>query len=405
MIRRARTGPGPLAIPLVLALFTALAVSLPASAEDLDVDLRIRGLLDLVAGPNNDAVTLNLMNAGGSPFDPWRGRLFVDATPMEGLDIYTQFHLSDESGVFIYGAYANWAPWRDRDFNVQAGKIPWPIGQFGPRTYSDKNPLVGTPLLYQYHSSLRGEILPPSIDALLSEAGNGQYGVNYVPGPGGWRGMPILYDFCWDFGAAVIGSARPFEYSLAVTNGTPSSANPGRDTNDDKSVMGRVGLAPLAGLRFGVAGSTGAYLPDELDPALPPGETVNRYDQNLVLVDAEYAFSHFEVRGEWAHNEWETPTVGDLALRAWYVEGKYAFPVGAYVAVRYDQIDYDEVQGTPGPARPWDDYVRRIEAGLGYRFARKVLGKVVYQSTTLDPGPVGESRTSDLVAGQLSLGF
>ena len=70
-----------------------------------------------------------------------------------------------------------------------------------------------------------------------------------------------------------------------------------------------------------------------------------------------------------------------------------------------DGLDFEEVQGTTGPARPWDDDVRRIEAGVGYRFARKVIGKLVYQATTLDPGPAGESRTSDLVAAQMSLGF
>lgn len=392
---------------LVLCLALPIAQSTVATAADdeSDFDVHVRGLLDIVAGPNNDAVTLNRLNAGGSAFDPWRGRLFVEGSANDRINIYTQLHLSDESGVFVYGAYAAWTPIAERDLSLQAGKIPWPIGTFGPRTYSNKNPLVGTPLLYQYHTSLRGDVMPADIDALLSEAGQGQYGVNYAPGPGGWRGMPIVYDFCWDFGAALIGSARPFEFSLAVTNGTPSSANAGRDTNGDKSIMGRIGLLPLPGLRLGVSGSTGAYMPDDIEASLPPGTSAERYDQNLLMADLEYAFSRFELRAEGAINTWETPTVGDLTLHGYYVEGKYAFANGAFVAARYDALLFDEVQGTTGPARPWDDDVYRFEGGIGYRFDRHVIAKVVYQKTTLDPRPAGDFRSSELVAAQVSLGF
>jgi hypothetical protein len=34
-----------------------------------------------------------------------------------------------------------------------------------------------------------------------------------------------------------------------------------------------------------------------------------------------------------------------------------------------------------------------------------VIGKVVYQTTKLDPGPAGSSRTESVVGAQLSLGF
>lgn len=389
----------------------ALLLLLPSIARSDDLGLRLRGLLDLVGGPNNDAVKLNTMNAGGSPFDPWRGRLFAEGSPTDRIDAFVQLHLSEESGIFVYGAYAAWTPIAERDLTLQAGKIPWPIGTFGPRTYSDKNPLVGTPLMYQYHTSLSSGGGPigggqADIDALLSEAGQGQYAVDYAPGTGGGRGMPIVYDFCWDFGAALVGSARPLEFSLGVTNGTPSSANAGRDMNGDKSIMGRVGLAPLPGLRFGVSGSTGAYLSDEVEPALPPGRSAEGYDQSLVMFDTEYLAGRLELRGEGVVNTWETPGgAGDLTVRGYYVEGKYAFPVGAFVALRYDQLRFDDIQGTSGPARPWDDDVTRIEGGVGYRFDRHVIAKVVYQNTKLDPGPGGSSRNSDLVAAQVSLGF
>ena len=169
--------------------------------------------------------------------------------------------------------------------------------------------------------------------------------------------------------------------------------------------MGRVGLAPLPGLRFGVSGSTGAYLSDDVEPTLPPGRSAESYDQTLFMADVEYATGRFELRGEGALNTWETPSLGDLTVRGYYVEGKYAFPVGAFVALRFDQLRFDEVQGSTGPARPWDDDVTRLEGGVGYRFDRHVIAKLVYQDNTLDPGAGGDSRSSDLVAAQVSLGF
>lgn len=391
----------------IVAAMTFLAVfsTDPAGAQDDRPEIRIRGLLDLAAAPNNDAVALNQLNAGGTPFDPYRARLFVEGKPSPHFDVFTQLHLSEQSGVLIYGAYATWTPWLDRDLHVQAGKIPNPIGTHPPRTYSDKNPLMGMPLMYQYHTSFRGDIPVPDVDALLSEAGRGQYGVNYMPGDGGWRGMPIVYDFCWDVGIVALGSVRPLEFAVGVTNGTPSSSQPGRDNNGDKSIMGRLGIAPVPSLRLGVSASTGAYVPDALEPALPVGASAERYDQTLFMADAEWTWDRYELRGEAIRNTWETPNLGDLELSGYYVEGKVAFAAGAWLAARYDQLLFDDVTPTVGPARPWDDDVTRFEGGLGYRFDRHVIGKVVYQSTKLDGGPSGSSRTESVVGAQLSLGF
>ena len=391
----------------IVAAMTFLAVltTAPAGAQDDRPEIRIRGLLDLAAAPNNDAVALNQLNAGGTPFDPYRARLFVEGKPNPHFDVFTQLHLSEQSGVFLYGAYATWTPWLDRDLHVQAGKIPNPIGTYPPRTYSDKNPLMGMPLMYQYHTSLRGDFPVPDIDRLLSEAGRGQFGVDYIAGDGGWRGMPIVYDFCWDVGIVALGSVRPLEFAVGVTNGTPSSSQPGRDNNGDKSIMGRVGIAPVPSLRLGVSASTGAYMPDDAENLLPVGASAERYDQTLFMVDAEWTWDRYELRGEGFHNTWETAFAGDLEVTGYYVEGKVGFAAGAWVAARYDQLLFDDVTPLAGPERPWDDDVTRFEGGLGYRFDRHVIGKVVYQSTKLDPGPSGSSRTESVVGAQLVLGF
>ncbi len=100
-------------------------------------------------------------------------RLFANSDLGNGFQVYTQALLSDAAMVRVYGAYVTYTPYPGLDLHVMAGKIPWRIGTYGPRTYSDKKPLIGTPLTYQYHTSLRGDRLVPGADALLSAAGTG----------------------------------------------------------------------------------------------------------------------------------------------------------------------------------------------------------------------------------------
>jgi hypothetical protein len=118
-----------------------------------------------------------------------------------------------------------------------AGKMPWIIGTYGPRTYSDRKPLIGTPLIYQYHTTLRYDAIPPNADALLAVAGRGQYGVQYGGATSKFRGMPVIYDFCWDAGLAVTGSQSGLEYAVGMINGAPGWMVPSQDNNNGKSVQ------------------------------------------------------------------------------------------------------------------------------------------------------------------------
>jgi hypothetical protein len=381
-----------IALTAIATAIAPIGVVPAAQAAEGEETIRFHGLLDLVLAPSTEAAELNLLNAGGSPFDPYRMRLFVEGKPADKFDVFAQFHLSEATGLVVYGAYATWTPDPDRDLHLEAGKIPWPIGTFGPRTYSDKNPLVGTPLLYQHHTSFPWFSPGQTADELLAGAGLRV-------------GRPIIYDFCWDFGVVAVGSVRPLEFSLGMVNGTPSAPNAGRDDNTDKSILGRVGVTPTASTRFGISGSVGSYMQDSAEPFLPAGTSAERYDQVVLMADAEWAQGRFELRGEGVVNRWESPTLGYLTLRGYYVEGKLAFSSGMFVAARWEELVFDEITGTTGPARPWDDDVRRFEGGVGYRIDRHVTAKAVYQVNWMDPGAAGTTRRSEMLAAQLGLGF
>src|SRR5688572_26771643 len=75
------------------------------------------------------------------------------------------------SGNFDYitpfALYARIRPFRDRQFDIQVGRIPPAFGSFARRTYGHDNPLIGAPLSYQYLTSLRADSVPADADELL----------------------------------------------------------------------------------------------------------------------------------------------------------------------------------------------------------------------------------------------
>jgi hypothetical protein len=98
--------------------------------------------------------------------------------------------------------------------------------------------------------------------------------------------------------------------------------------------------------------------------------------------------------------------VGDLEVTSGYVELKYLFPAGLYLAGRFDSEQFGEISDSGGNRRPWDLDVTRYEFGAGYRFDSSVRAKLVYQGTTLESGQAGvANREYGLVAAQLSIGF
>lgn len=398
--RSPRTTPRAWAWPAAAALL-ALA---PLDAQALEgTEIRWRGLLDVALAERGTAYQLNVLTRGDANFDAYGMRLFADGQVGERLQVFGQMVLRDKSGIYVEGAYATFTPDLERDLHVLVGKLPWAIGTYAPRSYSNRNPLVGTPLMYQYHTTLSWYSIPANADALLAEAGSGQHGVGYAFGG---FGMPLVDDSYWDVGVTITGSGRPLEYAAGMVMGTPGWGTTDQDDNSGKSFLGRVGLAPMPSLRIGVSAAYGPYLQDALNPSLPAGKHATDYHQRLGMADLEVLAGHVEVRGEAAFNVWETPTVGDLETAGGYVEAKYSFPFGGYLAGRFDAIRFGEITDSGGARRPWDADVTRYEAGFGFRLNRGSIAKLIYQYNEMAAtAPGGDQTNSSMVAGQLSISF
>jgi len=384
------------------ALVATLALAaVPAAATDFSV----HGLLDVATADRGEAFELNRTTFGNSPFDAFGLRLFADAAAGEKVTVSAELLLDDNRGAQVVGAYVRYRPRPLVDFDLIAGKIPWPIGTFGSRSTSSANPLIGRPLMYQHHTTLLWYMVPPNADALLAVAGSGQSGVNYFGGPGGGVGMPIVDDAFWDVGVIASGSHGPFEGAVGMVNGAPGWASTVEDDNGGKSVLGRLGFSPVPAIRVGISGSHGPYLHDAAGDGLPPGKSVSSLPQDLVMADLELLRGHAECRAEGFVNRWATGTVGDLRVTGYYVEGKYALIAGLYGAARWDQMRFSDLLGTDGLARPWDRDVDRIEAGLGFRPERGLLIKGVYQREWLRGDALHAGDAYNLIGGQLSVSF
>jgi hypothetical protein len=378
-----------------------LALVLLPGVASAGAELKVRGLLDLGLISSVKGDSLNRLTFGDSNFDPYRLRLFLDAqlSPNFELHVQTIFHEGDKQVIRADGAYALWTPWLDRDLSLEAGKIPWPIGTYAPRTYSDKNPLIGTPLMYQYRTSLSWEVPALSVDDQVSRAGTGQFLQDWDH-----HYLPVVDERWWDTGAIVIGSQRPVEYSLGVVQGSPGWPSPGPDNTAGATTLGRLGLVPTPGIRVGVSGADGTWMPAWYAIVLPPGKDLRDYHETTLMVDAELARGPLELRGEGANRRWETIRSGNLDTRTGYVEARWALPQGAWLAARAEALRFGDVTTSAAVTRPWDDGVDRYEAAVGYRVTQDVRVKLAFQRTRRYPF-ASERLQDDLVAGSLSIRF
>jgi hypothetical protein len=92
------------------------------------------------------------------------------------------------------------------------------------------------------------------------------------------------------------------------------------------------------------------------------------------------------LHAEYFVNHYETPLRSDgLGQQSFYVEAVAKLWPGSYAAVRYEEMNFEEV-ASGGQNLSWDQDVRRIEAGVGYNFSRELRLKAVVQTYDLGSG-------------------
>jgi hypothetical protein len=313
----------------------------------------------------------------------------------------------DQGGLFQpLALYARVRPWPARRFDIQAGRIPPTFGAFSRAAYSTANPLIGTPLAYQYLTSLRPDAIPATADELLRMRGRGWLSYYSVGGAAAERGLPIVNTVRWDTGVQVHGVNGIVEWTGAVTTGT--LANPRvDDDNDGRQLAGRVVVRPSAALALGASVARGSFLNRALEGTLPPGRLVEDGVQRAVAIDTDYARGRFVGRAEAMWSRFTLPVRlvarSNTDLDAWSIiaEGRYRVMPGMYVAGRVERLGFGELDTAAGP-EPWEAPVRRVELGAGYSLLRNLTIKASWQHNRRD---IGRLRRDSLGAMQVAYWF
>ena len=378
--------------------FPIAALIFSSATTKAENPLETHLLVDLV-GRNTSAKDFsNLTFHGGSNFDPIKVRLFLEKKISDRAEVFTQFLSNNANAPRLFGGYLRLKsgnPWG----NLEAGLIRAPFGTWGPRTYSDKNPLIGIPLGYSYHTSLTiyDYSLQKNSSELLSNRGQGG-----VPFYGVSPGLPLVYDNCWNFGFSIFGGNGKWEYVAGALAG--SLSNPSIELERSRpQVSGRVGFTPMLGLTVGSSFAYGPYLTNESKSDLPIGAKVSDYSQRIFGLDLNFERGKFIGHSEAMFNRWTHPYVSEpLNVYSGYIEGMYKFATQFFFAARYDRMEFSKIADPAGGESVWDFPLYRIETGLGYRLDRNVTFKLVGQLTRYPGQP---QFNDDILATQISTSF
>jgi hypothetical protein len=293
-----------------------------------------------------------------------------------------------------YALYLRIRPWRGRNFDVQAGRIPPTFGGFARRTYPADNPLIGYPVAYQYLTSLRPDAVPASAEELLRKRGLGWLNRYSIGEPAADRGVPLVSAFRWDTGVQVHGGTDRISAAAAVSAGTV--ANPlVRDDNNGPQIAARVEIRPLPGLLVGGSGARGPFVTEAAARAAAGDGHDREFTQQALGSDVEYSRDHYLIRFEAILSDWRLPVVRapelKLPLRAVSasLEGRYRFLPGWYAAARVDHLGFSRITGSAAQGTlPWEAPITRVEAGGGWSIQRNLLLKASYQYNRRDGGPL-----------------
>lgn len=271
---------------------------------------------------------------------------------------------------------------------ILVGRIPPTFGRFGRQTYGRSNLLIGTPLAYQYLTTLRANEVPVGTDALLRVRGRGWL-VTYpsaVSGSGtphAEAGLPIMASSRWDTGIQVNAELGLFESSVAFTNGSLSNPRVS-DDNDGKQFAGRVTVHPLTWAEFGASVSRGAFLHRSVTAALPTGTIAGDYVQVAAGADAELSAGHWVVRSEIVRSSWRLPALGApaperVAAIAALAEASYRAGPRWRPAIRLEHLTFSELESSTRERVSWDAPVSRLEIALGYAVSRHLTARTAWQ--------------------------
>lgn len=295
-----------------------------------------------------------LRRNGGDPGALYRLRLWSAVEPWQGVFFFANAAAEggrarefDGPGTSVVLEQGGLRLARHRAFVVNAGRMIHPLGAFGSRVVSTRNPLIGIPdgysPVYPVGLMVNGE--RGKIDYRVAAVSLPLTHRDYVPGP-----SPSL---------------RP--------------------------VIG-IGVTPFVGLRIGASASDGSYLNHELSDSELDGRAWQSYRQRVIAGELRYGVGHFDLRTEYAAAKFEVPRSGWIAGETAYAEARATLTPRIFVATRAEVNRYPFIR----PISPTTWISRRtefrdIEVGGGFWFTANRLLKASYRFDDWVVTPENES--------------
>ena len=343
----------------------------------------IAGAVDATFGSRDDEAFFNYTDYEHNALRVARLRVLGEWRIGSRLSVLGEARTENGDGAQLAALYVRWRPWSQRDFDVQIGRIPPIIGAFGRRAYGRDNVLIGTPLAYQYLTSIRPDALPASIDDLLRMRARGwrpSYSIGaQTIGPG----LPIVSSFRWDTGLEAHWSHANVDAAASYTLGSPA-APVVRETNDGRTLAGRLAVRGPLGFTAGVSAARGDWIESSVLQLVPAGLR-GHASQSVIGADAEFGYLSWLVRGEVIRATFELPLANAgsaVTLPAWssFVETRWRMWPRWQAAIRVERLAFGRVSSAAVPGgTPWDAAVDRVEAALGFRLRRDVEVRAGWQ--------------------------
>jgi hypothetical protein len=279
-----------------------------------------------------------LRRNGGDPAGLYRLRMWTAVEPLRAVFLFAnavaeggggkQF---DGPGATVTLEQGGLRLARHRAFVVNAGKMIHPVGAFGPRVLSTRNPLIGIPDGY----------------------------------------LPV-----YPLGLMVSGERGMLDYRAAAISLPPTHRGyVPRPDHAARPVIG-FGITPMAGLRIGMSATEGPYLNGELSASQLNGESWQSYRQGVLATDIQYGFGHFDLRTEFVTARFDVPRNGSIDGQAGYAEARATLSPRVFVAARGEFNRYPFIR--PTSETTWVSRrteLRGLEMGGGFRFGANTILK------------------------------
>ena len=258
---------------------------------------------------------------------------------------------------------------------LKGGTFATCYGQWVNRHFSFQNPLINAPMMYEAMTSVTdgagGGNATPGRAAFLARRNAEQN----VPA---W--LPVVWGPSYASGAQVGGSAGMLDYAVELKNAglasRPSEWQFWQKDFSNPTVTGRVGVRPDAAWDIGVSGSGGSYVAANPRATAP----LNAWSTTQTVIGSDVSWSHgaLQVWAEAAWSQWRIPNLEPADAWTWFIESKWKFSQGLWVAGRWNQQLYGDYGVAGGGTTSWGNDTWRIDACLGVKLDSLMQFKLQY---------------------------